>query len=239
MDAVLAAVCKHELFANKPVGVKLAPYFDMPHFDMAATLLAKYPIAFVVCVNAIGNALFVDVDTESACIAPKGGYGGLAGGYVKQTALANVKKISEGLASHGRSDISVVGVGGVSTGADAFELILCGACAVQVGTCHWTEGAPCFARITHELEDIMRAKGYNSIEDFRGKLKPYVKGQKQRSKVAGAGAGTGTRSGDDKPEANTSSAAVINYVLVLVIIALLVERFKGTLAALYLAIGLD
>jgi dihydroorotate dehydrogenase len=238
MDAVLAAVCKHELFANKPVGVKLAPYFDMPHFDMAATLLAKYPIAFVVCVNAIGNALFVDVDTESACIAPKGGYGGLGGGYVKQTALANVKKISEGLATHGRSDIDVVGVGGVSTGADAFELILCGACAVQVGTCHWTEGAPCFARITHELEDIMRAKGYNRIEDFRGKLKPYVKGQKQRPKGAGACAGAGG-GGGDKHKANTSSAAVINYVLVLVIVALLMERFKGTLATLYLAIGLD
>ena len=44
----------------------------------------------------------------------------------------------------------------VSTGTDAFEMILCGAKAVQVGTCHWTEGAPCFERITRELKSIMQ-----------------------------------------------------------------------------------
>ena len=54
-------------------------------------------------------------------------------------------------------------------------MILCGAKAVQVGTCHWTEGSGCFARIANELEDMMRSKGYKSIEEFRGKLKPYMK----------------------------------------------------------------
>jgi len=43
-------------------------------------------------------------------------------------AQANVKKLRELL----RPDIDIVGVGGVSTGMDAFELLLCGACAVQV-----------------------------------------------------------------------------------------------------------
>ena len=180
MDNVLECICAHRDFDKKPVGVKLAPYFDMPHFTKVCQILAKYPIAFVTCINAIGNALFVDIDTESACIAPKGGYGGLGGGYVKQTALANVKKISEGLADEGREDIDVIGVGGVSSGADAFEMILCGAKAVQVATVHWTEGSTCFARINAELRALMDKKGYRSIEEFRGKLKPYVKGQKRR-----------------------------------------------------------
>ncbi len=75
----------------------------------------------------------------------------------------------------GRSDIDIVGVGGIGTGKDAFELILCGASAVQVGTCHWIEGPICFARIAGELEAIMKRKGYTSIADFKGKLRPYVK----------------------------------------------------------------
>jgi dihydroorotate dehydrogenase (fumarate) len=87
--------------------------------------------------------------------------------------LANVRIISQMLDKHGRSDIDIVGVGGVYTGKDAFELILCGAKAVQVGSCHWTEGSSCFERIANELQEIMKSKGYKSIEDFRGKLKLY------------------------------------------------------------------
>jgi len=140
----------------------------MPHFRKAADILNKYPIKYVVSTNTMGNALIVDPETESAVIAPKGGFGGLAGGFIKHTALANVRQMSQLL----RPDIDVVGVGGVSSGTDAFELILCGAKAVQVGTCHRVEGPECFDRISAELKAIMKRKGYQSIEDFRGKLKP-------------------------------------------------------------------
>lgn len=54
-------------------------------------------------------------------------------------------------------------------------MILCGASAVQVGTCHWIEGPKCFERIASELRNMMQIKGYAHIEDFRGKLKPWAK----------------------------------------------------------------
>ena len=175
MDRVLAAVTDLPCIGTKPLGVKLAPYFDVPHFDRAAEILAKYPIRFVTTTNTIGNALFVDAENECAAISPKGGLGGLGGGFIKHTALANVRLLSLKLAELGRGDVSVVGVGGVVSGRDAFELLLCGASAVQVGTCYWTEGPGCFDRIASELIAIMEAKGYKSIEDFRGKLKPHVR----------------------------------------------------------------
>jgi dihydroorotate dehydrogenase (fumarate) len=58
---------------------------------------------------------------------------------------------------------------------DAFEMILCGATAVQIGTCHWTEGPKCFDRICRELKEIMESKNYKSIHDFKNKLKPWSK----------------------------------------------------------------
>eukprot|EP00959_Pyramimonas_sp_CCMP1952_P279910 5852224-Pyramimonas_sp.AAC.2 len=112
-------------------------------------------------------------------IKPKGGFGGLGGAYVKPVALANVRQFSQLL----RDDIDVVGVGGVTSGTDAFELILCGAKAVQVGTKHWSEGASCFTRIANELQAIMESKGYTSIEDFRGKLKEYSVAPKKKKTV--------------------------------------------------------
>ncbi len=160
LDLVFAEV-------TQPLGVKLPPYFDMPHFEMMAAILGRYPLAFVTCINSIGNGLVIDPDRESVVIRPKNGFGGIGGDYAKPTALANVRKFYELL----DKKIAIIGCGGVRTGLDAFEHILCGASAVQIGTGFMREGPACFARIAGELAAIMREKGYDGIESFRGKLK--------------------------------------------------------------------
>ena len=85
----------------------------------------------------------------------------------------------------------LVGVGGVRTGEDAFQLILCGADAVQTATTHWLEGPECFDRIARELSAIMAKKGYTSIDDFKGKLKPYDKQNKPKDPAEGSAAVAG------------------------------------------------
>lgn len=217
MEQVLTAVSALPLFGTKPLGVKLAPYFDMPHFEKAVEIICKFKIQYVVSINTIGNALFVDADNECAMIAPKGGFGGLGGGYVKQTALANVRMISKLLADKGRSDIDVVGVGGVSSGRDAFEMILCGARAVQIGTCHWTEGASCFNRIASELEEFMISKGYSSIEEFRGKLKPYEKGTKSKA--------TTKTTDTETTNYKSSNADIIPHLYAIIIVLVAIIAF--------------
>ena len=151
---------------QKPIGVKLPPYFDMVHFEEMANVLRSFPIAYVNCVNSIGNGLWINSDTETVSIKPKNGFGGIGGLYIKPTALANVRMFYTLL-----PDVDIIGCGGVETGQDAFEHILCGASVVQVGTTLWEEGASCFTRIENELAQIMSAKGYKTIADFKGKLK--------------------------------------------------------------------
>lgn len=175
MEAALERICAHRLHGTVPMGIKLAPYFDMPHFEQVIKIISKFSINFIVSINTIGNGLVVDADSECEALAARSGLGGLGGGFVKHTALANVRQFYKLLKQYDREDIDIIGVGGVQSGLDAFELILCGAKAVQVGTCHWTEGPGCFERITRELEGIMKKKGYREIADFRGKLKPYCK----------------------------------------------------------------
>ena len=97
-------------------------------------------------------------------------------GFTKPIALANVYQLRQRL----DASIDIVGVGGVKTGEDAFQLILCGADAVQTATTHWLEGPECFDRIAAELSMIMHSKGYSSIADFKGKLKPYDKANKPK-----------------------------------------------------------
>lgn len=157
-------LCEVFQYVTKPLGIKLPPYFDLAHFDEAAKVFNQFPLAFVNCVNSIGNGLVID--DESVVIKPKQGFGGVGGDYIKPTALANVHAFYQRL----NPSIAIIGTGGVKTGRDVFEHILCGASMVQVGTALHKEGVSIFERLTRELESIMIEKGYTCLDDFRGKL---------------------------------------------------------------------
>lgn len=150
-----------------PLGIKLPPYFDIVHFDQMAAILNQFPLAFVNCVNSIGNGLFIDAATETVTIKPKNGFGGIGGDYLKPTALANVHAFYQRL----KLEIQIIGTGGVKSGQDVFEHLLCGASMVQVGTALQKEGPLIFDRLTAELKTIMQQKGYTQIADFQGQLK--------------------------------------------------------------------
>jgi dihydroorotate dehydrogenase (fumarate) len=170
LQTVLDAFKAHPDIGKVPLGIKLPPYFDGVHWKNACDIINKFDfIRFVVSTNTVGNALIVDTEAEQPLIRPNGGHGGLGGAVVKYTSLANVRKLRNLL----RENIDIVGVGGVSSGEDAFNLILCGATAVQIGTAHAVEKGPVFARVGKELQAIMKRKGYSTIADFRGKLKEY------------------------------------------------------------------
>jgi len=152
-------------YFDRPLGVKLPPYFDIVHFDQAAAVFNKFPLTFINCVNSIGNGLVIN--DESVVIKPKNGFGGIGGQYIKPTALANVHAFYQRL----NPSIQIIGTGGVLTGRDVFEHILCGASMVQIGTSLQKEGSEVFSRLTRELREIMNEKGYKTLDDFRGKLK--------------------------------------------------------------------
>ncbi|MEQ7214285.1 dihydroorotate oxidase [Enterococcus asini] len=154
-------------FFTKPLGVKLPPYFDMAHFDQMAEILNKFPLTYVNSINSIGNGLYIDPESDQVVIRPKEGFGGIGGEYVKPTALANVRAFATRL----KPEIKIIGTGGILTGQDAYEHLLCGATMLQIGTQLQKEGPVIFERIAQELEAIMKKKGYQSIADFRGKVK--------------------------------------------------------------------
>ncbi len=151
---------------KKPLGLKLPPYYDFIHHQQMAEIIKIYPIKFVTLINSIGNALFIDADKEAVVIKPKNGFGGLGGHYIKPVALANVRKFYELL-----PQIDIIGCGGIYSGKDAFEYLLAGASAIQLGTVFMQEGPKCFGRIDSELDKIMEKKEYKSINEVKGRLR--------------------------------------------------------------------
>ena len=149
------------------MGIKLPPYFDTSHWGMAFDVVRDFPIDTITCINSVGNGLVVDPVNECSVISPKKGLGGIGGSHIKSVALSNVFQFSQ------NTNCDIIGCGGIANGIDAFEHILCGAKAVQVGTLVMIEGLDVFKTLERELLEIMRQKGYKKISDFCGKLK-YV-----------------------------------------------------------------
>ncbi len=150
-----------------PMGVKLPPYFDPAHHEQMARVLERVGVDFLSLINSVGNGLVVDPEREAVVIKPKGGFGGLGGPLIKPVALANVRafwKLFKGR-------LPIIGTGGVVSGTDIFEHLLCGATAVQIGTVLVEEGLGVFDRLQRELAAVLEKKNYQSPAACVGKLK--------------------------------------------------------------------
>lgn len=219
---ILETISKKK-YSFKCFGLKLPPYLDGKHLQQAASIINEYAgmVNYVVCINTIGNALSIDPIAETPYISSNNGLAGLSGPAVKFTALANVRQMRQQLSK----EIDVIGVGGINSGEDVFLFLLCGASAVQVGTCHWNEGPKCFDRITAELQQILKEKGYSSAQECIGKLKPWSKEGAAKTRAAKKAKKLAGGSGSKTATATTSNNLIVDAVLVLVIAILLADKF--------------
>lgn len=151
---------------NLIMGIKLPPYYEKYQFERISDILLRYTdiIKFIVCINSVINGLLIDHENEEPMIANiTGGIGGI---YCKPVALSNIYNFHKLLGNK----IDIIGCGGIRTGKDVFDMLLCGAKLVQVGTTLINEGPQCFTRLKKELIEVLAKKKYNSISEFRGKL---------------------------------------------------------------------
>ena len=154
-----------EYIYDKPFGLKLPPFFDHVQFERIAQIIKCFDnVQYLTCVNSVGNAIEINVDTECGVIKPKDGLGGLGGCDILPIALSNVYQFKKLL-----PDLDIIGCGGIKTGEDVFKHLLVGATFVQIGTTLNREGLNSIERIINELEILMIKKGYITIDEFRGK----------------------------------------------------------------------
>lgn len=143
-----------------PIFPKISP--DVPDPAELARELEPH-VDGITAINSLGPTLKIDADKMRPDLGGNG-YGWLSGVPIKQLALRIVYEISEEV------DIPVIGVGGIESGEDAAEFILAGADAVGICTAGITEGPEIYGEVASELEEYMDGKGFESINDFKGKI---------------------------------------------------------------------
>jgi dihydroorotate dehydrogenase (NAD+) catalytic subunit len=140
---------------RKPLYAKLSP--ALPDLAAAAEAAAEAGAAGLTLVNTL-RGLALDANLRPVLST---GSGGLSGPALRPVALAAVHACFRATA------LPIVGLGGVSTGRHALELIAAGASAVAVGTTLFADPfAP--ARIRAELQTELDALGLSEPAQARG-----------------------------------------------------------------------
>jgi dihydroorotate dehydrogenase (NAD+) catalytic subunit len=112
----------------------------------------------------VNTVLGLVVDTERRRPVLGAGGGGLSGPAIKPIAVRAVYEVARAYPG-----VPIVGTGGVTTGADAVEMLLAGATAVGVGTATFHDPrAP--LRVLDELLEWCATHGVHSVSELIGAL---------------------------------------------------------------------
>lgn len=157
-EQVTAAVRKA---TSKPLVVKLSPNVT------SITEIAKaVEAAGADAVSLINTLLGMRIDVRTRRPVLRNNVGGLSGPAILPVAVRMVWQVKNAV------NIPIIGMGGVTTGEDAIELMLAGASAVQVGMAVFADPkAP--VRIIDEMQAFLDSQGIGSVREIIGTVQPW------------------------------------------------------------------
>lgn len=139
-----------------PVSVKLSPFYTSP-LDIIHRM-DNAGVAGVVLFNRLFHPSF-NIEKET-------------GQYPFNLSTSNDHRMALRFAGllHGKLNASICASNGIHTGEDAIEVLLAGADVFQAVSTLYRNRLTVITTILEEIETWMDRKGYNNLDDFRGKL---------------------------------------------------------------------
>ena len=154
---VTAAVRRRTIL---PVIVKLTP--NVTDIVAMARAVVDAGADAITLINTF-PAMSIDIELRRPVLG--WGSGGLSGPALKPIALKMVYKVAAAV------DVPIIGCGGITSGEDAVEYLMAGACAVQVGTATFRNPrAP--LDVLEGLEAFMRDHAVEDVHDLIGAAQP-------------------------------------------------------------------
>ena len=153
---VIEAV-KRSVGNSLPIIAKLSP--DVTDIVSIAEEVVSAGADGLAMINTL-LGMVINTETMRPHLANK--TGGLSGPAIRPVAVRAIYQVHRALPK-----VPIVGMGGVLTGNDAFELVLAGASAISVGTATFHDpSAP--IRIKKELAELLLARGFTNFSDAVG-----------------------------------------------------------------------
>jgi dihydroorotate dehydrogenase (NAD+) catalytic subunit len=140
-----------------PILAKLTP--DVTNIAQIAGSVINAGADGIAMINTV---LGMVINTETMKPHLGGRTGGLSGPAIRPIAVRAIYQVREAL-----PNVSILGMGGVASGKDAFEMLLAGASGVSVGTASFGDPSAVY-RIQQELREILISKGFASVKEAVG-----------------------------------------------------------------------
>ena len=148
---------RRTLGGELPIIAKLSP--DVTDLVSIAKGVVDAGADALALINTV-LGMVINLDTMRPHLGGK--TGGLSGPAIKPIAIRAVYQVHEAMPK-----IPILGMGGISNGRDALEMIAAGASGVSIGTASF--GNPmALMNISNELRELLALKGFASIRDAVG-----------------------------------------------------------------------
>lgn len=141
--------------ADTPVFLKIAPDLTPQEIGDIAVVAKDAGIDAIIATNTT-------LARDGLTSPQRGEAGGLSGQPLFEPATRVLAQLS------GLTDIPLIGVGGVASGAQAYAKIRAGASAVQLYTGLVYGGLSLATRIAEELDALLAKEGFANVEEARG-----------------------------------------------------------------------
>ena len=155
-DAAASVIRAVKDAVKKPVIAKLSP--NVTDITKMAEACEDAGADGISLVNTL-LGMRIDLKTKKPVIANR--MGGFSGPAIFPVALRMVYQVYEAV------KIPVIGIGGISTAQQVIEMMLAGACAVQIGAANLVDPYVC-RNVIRELPDVMKKYGITELKDIIG-----------------------------------------------------------------------
>ena len=149
---------KKELNSNIPLAIKVSPDLNDDQINEVSKIIMEQEIGIIIVSNT------TDKNRENLKNINKLEKGGLSGKPIEKISNEAISKFYKIL----KDKTKIIGVGGVSNGQDAFEKIISGATLVQLYTGMVYRGPRIASKISTELIDLLKNKGFKNVSEAVG-----------------------------------------------------------------------
>ena len=149
---------KKKLNSNIPLAIKVSPDLNDDQINEVSKIIMEQEIGIIIVSNT------TDKNRENLKNINKLEKGGLSGKPIEKISNEVISKFYKIL----KDKTKIIGVGGVSNGQDAFEKIISGATLVQLYTGMVYRGPRIASKISTELIDLLKNKGFKNVSEAIG-----------------------------------------------------------------------
>jgi dihydroorotate dehydrogenase (NAD+) catalytic subunit len=141
-----------------PIFVKLSP--NIPEICTIAKAAEDAGANAITAVNSMGPGMIINIEAQRPVLSFK--VGGVTGDALRPIAVRCVYDLYKAI------KIPIIGVGGISTGRHAIEMMMAGASAVGIGTGVYYRGIDVFKKMCDEMTQWMEENGIDNVNKIVG-----------------------------------------------------------------------